>query len=431
MSDLAEVKRLIEDQGRAWDEFKKANDELIKAKADGKAVGDLEAKVANLSAALDKIDEFKSNVEEAITAMQRPGGDKGEIDLATEVKAFNDQRQANAEKFVAPVDRDTFVSYKAAWSKFARKGFDALDSDERKAMLAGDDSNGGYLLPPAVTGRIVSKTFELSPIRQIVTVQPISVNALEGINDLDESSYGWVSEVGSRADTTTPTVGKYRIEAAEMYAAPKATQTLIDDSAVDIEMWLAMKVADKFARVEGAAFINGTGVGQPRGFATYTTAATADASRAWGTLEHVATSNSADFPSSNPGDTLFDLIAKFKSVYLQRAQWVTRREVIAKIRKFKEATTNAYMWQPGLQQGQPDRLLGYPIVNAQDIPTLAANSLSMWFGDWQAAVTVVDRIGMRTLRDPFTSKPYVIFYSTKRVGSGVVDFEAIKAVKFG
>ena len=187
---------------------------------------------------------------------------------------------------------------------------------------------GGYLLPPAVTGRIVSKTFELSPIRQIVTVQPISVNALEGINDLDESSYGWVSEVGSRADTTTPTVGKYRIEAAEMYAAPKATQTLIDDSAVDIEMWLAMKVADKFARVEGAAFINGTGVGQPRGFATYTTAATADASRAWGTLEHVATSNSADFPSSNPGDTLFDLIAKFKSVYLQRAQWVTRREVI-------------------------------------------------------------------------------------------------------
>lgn len=432
MSDMAEVKRLIEDQGKTWEEFKKTNDELLKAKADGKAVGDLEAKSAALQKRLDDIEQFKADVEESIKRLQRPGNGGGGVDLALEVKQFNDQRIANANgRHVQPIDEKEYATYKGAFFKWARKGPDALDADERKAMLAGDDANGGYMLPTATIGRVMTRVYELSPIRQIANVQPISGNVLEGLNDLDEASYGWVGEVGTRSDTNTPTLGKYRIEAAEMYAAPKASQTLIDDSAVDVEAWLAAKVADKFARIEGYSFINGNGVTQCRGFASYTTAATADASRTWGQLEHVATSNSADFPSSNPGDTLFDLISKFKSVYLQRAQWVTRREVIAKVRKFKEATTNAYMWQPGLQQGQPDRLLGYPIVIAQDIPTLAANSLSMWLGDWQAAVTVVDRIGMRTLRDPFTSKPYVIFYSTKRVGSGVVDFDAIKAVKFG
>src|SRR5262249_1561510 len=147
-------------------------------------------------------------------------------------------------------------------------------------------------------------------------------------------------------------------------------------------------------------------------------------------LEHVKTGANGDFASSSPADVLFDLIQAFKTPYLQQAKWVTRREVIAKIRKLKEATTNAYMWQPGLQAGQPDRLLGYPLTMAQDMPALATDSLSLAFGDFMEGYQIVDRIGMRTLRDPFTDKPYVKFYTTKRTGGGVVNFEAIKFLKF-
>lgn len=433
MSDK-DLKEVITDIGKAFEEFKSANDALLKAKAEGKAVSEIEAKIARISADLDKLGDAKDRLDAVETRLNRPQvGADDDKDVATETKSFNDMRRANSQAGanVADIDAKTYATYKSAYFNLLRKGNIAmLSGDEQKALQAGVDSDGGYLLPTSTVGRVVKKVYELSPIRQIANVQTISTDALEGVADTGEASYGWSSETGSRSDTSTPTVGKYRIEAHEMYAMPKATQKLIDDAAVDIESWLAAKVADKFARVEGAAFITGTGVGQPRGFTAYTTAATADSSRDWGTLEHVASGASADFASSNPADVLFDLLGAFKSAYLQNARWVTLRSVIAKIRKFKEATTNAYMWQPGLQAGQPDRLLGYPIVVAQDMPALAANSLSLAFGDFMEGYQVVDRIGIRTLRDPFTAKPYVVFYSTKRVGGGVVNSEAIKFIKF-
>jgi len=217
-----------------------------------------------------------------------------------------------------------------------------------------------------------------------------------------------------------------------MYANPKTSQTLLDDSAVDVEAWLAAKVANKFARVEGAAFINGNGVNQPRGFASgYTLVATGDSTRTWGQIEKVKSGTNGGFGSgATAPDCLFSLIQAFKTAYLNNARWVTTREVIAAIRKLKEATTNAYIWQPGLQKGTPDSLLGYPIVMAQDIPALATGSASLWFGDWSEAYQIVDRQGMRTIRDNLTDKPNVQFYTTKRVGGGVVNYEAIKAITF-
>lgn len=434
ITNLGDLAKVIDAQGRAFEEFKSANDKLIKDKAEGKAVGDLEAKLAKLDNDMSDMSELKSNFDQFVAKSQRPTlGAKEAEAAADEVKSFNLMRRAAAGQGanVVDVNEDQLKAYKSAYFQYARGGhLDALSQEERKAMSVGTDSDGGYLVPAATVGRIVSKVFELSPIRQIASVMSISGDALEGINDLDESSYGWVAETGTRSDSTTPQVGKYRIEAHEMYAMPKATQKLLDDSAVDIESWLAAKVADKFARVEGAAFCVGTGVGQPRGIAGYTTAATADATRSWGVPEHVKTTANGAFAASNPGDYLFDLLGAFKSAYLQNARWLTRREVIALIRKFKEATTNAYMWQPGLQAGQPDRLLGYPITIAQDMPTLATDSLSMAFGDFAEAYQIVDRLGMRTLRDPYTDKPYVKFYTTKRTGGGIVNFEAVKFLKF-
>jgi HK97 family phage major capsid protein len=432
--DLSEIKNVLDAQGRAWEEFKTANDALLKAKAEGKAVGDLEAKVAKIGSDLDKIASLKTEFDAAIAEMKRPrAGDTATADFEIETKQFNLFRTAHANRgvAVAPVDGDTYAAYKRAFWTLCRTGnVELLDAPERKALQAGVDSDGGYLLPAPTVGRIVKKVYELSPLRQIVNVQAISTDALEGLNDLDEASCGWVGEIGTRSDTNTPTVGKYRLEAHEMYAQPKATQKILDDAAIDIEGWLADKVADKFARTEGAAFITGNGVTQPRGITTYTTAATADASRSWGQFEHVVTGANGGFAASTPADVLFDLIGKFKQAYLQAAKFLTRREVITLIRKFKEATTNAYMWQPGLQAGQPDRLLGYPITIAQDMPAVATGSLSLAFGDFMEAYTIVDRMGARTLRDPYTDKPYVKFYTTRRVGGGAINYEAVKFLKF-
>ena len=214
-----------------------------------------------------------------------------------------------------------------------------------------------------------------------------------------------------------------------MYAMPKISQKLIDDASMDVEGWLSMKVADKFARVEGAGFTTGTGAGQPRGLFSYTTAATGDDTCAWGQFEHVKTGTNGGFNSTTKGDVLFDLIGAFKPAYLQRAQWLMRREMRTAIRKLKGATSDLYLWEPSLQAGQPDRLMGYPVRVDQYVPAMATDSLSLALGDFREAYTIVDRIGIRTLRDPYTAKPYVVFYSTKRSGGGAVNFEAVKFLK--
>lgn len=432
---ILEVKGIIEGIGKAFEEFKKTNDERIKAVAAGKSAADYEAKLAKIEKDLTDLSEAKAEIDKILAKLQRPGAGGGDDGIEAECKAFNDQRRAVLSQAgsmpTSDVTVDQYKAYKSGFFKLLRKGnLELLDDSERKAMSVGSDSDGGYMVPAPTTGRIVQRIYELSPIRQIANVVTISTGELEGIADTGEADAGWVSEMGTRSDTNTPNVQKYKISAEEMYAQPKVTQKLLDDAAVDIENWLAMKVADKMARKEGNAFCVGDGVGKPRGFASYTTAATGDDSRTWGEIEHVVTGANGAFAASNPADVLFDLIGKFRPAYLQNASWVTRREVITLIRKFKEATTNAYLWQPSLQAGQPDRLLGYPIVTAQDLAAVGTGSLSTWLGDFREGYQIVDRIGVRVLRDPFTAKPYVRFYTTKRVGGGVVNFEAIKALKF-
>lgn len=435
MSEIIEIKKLIEDQGRAWEEHKATNDAIIKAKAEGKAVADLEAKLATIGADMDKLSDLKAQFEEVMLKMQRPGnGGKADEELASEVKSFNLQMRAHYQSLGKPIpaemDMEGYKSYKSAFFKLmAGVQMENLDAAERKAMSAGSDPDGGYLLPHSTVGRMVSKLYEQSTMRQLATVQTIGTDKIEGIVDNDEADAGWVSELGARSDTTTPTVGKWEIQAHEMYAMPKISQKLIDDAATDVEGWLAGKVADKFARVEGAGFTTGNGVGKPRGLFAYPTAATGDDTRAWGTFEHIITGASGDFHTTK-ADPLQDLIGAFKDRYLQNASFLMRREARTKIRKMKEATSDRYLWEPSLQAGQPDRLLGYAARVDQYVPAIAANSLSVAFGDFKEAYTIVDRIGIRTLRDPYTAKPYVVFYSTKRTGGGAVNFEAVKFLKF-
>lgn len=434
--ELFEIKTMLEERKKAYDELQKTVNELKAAQVDGKALGDLTAKVETLSKACDNFDEMKEALEELQKKANRPQTDsevKAAADLAAELKSFNialrADFQAKGRPFPGEFNAEQYTAYKSAFFKVACgvKSEDLPDT-ERKALQAGSDPDGAYLLPHATMGRTISKIYEQSIMRQLATVQTISTNDIEGLLDNDEADAGWVSELGTRSDTDTPQVGKWRIEAHEMYAMPKASQKILDDAATDVEGWLAGKIADKFARVEGTAFWQGSGVGQPKGLASYTTAATADDTRAWGQFEHVVTGANGAFHTDKL-DPIETLMGKFKDQYLVNASFVMRRSVRTAMRKLK-ATDDKYLWEPSVQVGVPDRYRGYPVRIDEYMPTLATGSLSLAFGDFKQAYLIVDRMGIRTLRDPFTAKPYVVFYTTKRCGGGAQNTEAVKFLKF-
>lgn len=431
MSD--EIKNLIKDQGEAFDAFKKTVEE-VKANGDTvareklekieKSLDDaIEAKTALEAKQKSDQDAMKKEIEDLELRLSRKGGG-GSSDTEAERKAFNVLLDRSAQ-----LDEAGYDGYKSAFGRALRMNPAALSADEQKAMSVGTDSEGGYLVPTDTSGRIVKKVFETSNIRQIASVQQIGTDKLEGIEDLEEAAAGWVGETSSRTDTANPGVGKYSIEAFEMYAQPKITQKLLDDASVDVEAWLADKVSDKMSRVENDAFVNGNGVGKPKGFANYATAADTGSGVTWGKIGVTNSGASAAFASSDSADAIFTLMGLLKDAYLPGARFVTRRSVITAMRKFK-SDDGHYLWQPSLVAGNPETFAGYPISRAEDIPTLAANSLSLWFGNFATAYQIVDRTGIRVLRDPFTDKPYVKFYTTKRTGGGVVNFEAIKAMKF-
>ncbi len=412
VEQLAEFKRVIDGVATAWEAHKKAADEeAAERKKTGGVSPETKAKLDKIGADLDQLSAMKDRLEKV------------------ELKANRVALGAGADKPGLSPEQE---EHKKAFDLFLKKGIDTgLSELERKAMSVGSDPDGGFFVPVDSTGRIVTRMFETSPLRGLASTQSISTEALEGLRDTGEAGAGWTGETGTRSESTTPTVAKWRIPAEEMYAEPRATQTLLDDAAVDAAAWLEGKIADRFARLENTAFVTGTGIARPRGFATYTTAATADATRTWGELEHVKSGANGAFAASAPADKLFDLIYAFKPDYLvgPGVSWATTREVLAAARKFKDGQ-GQYLWQPGLQQGQPQRLLDFPVTLMQDMAALATDSLSLALANFQVGYQIVDRMGIRVLRDPYTAKPYVKFYATKRTGGAVIQFEAIKFIKF-
>jgi HK97 family phage major capsid protein len=308
---------------------------------------------------------------------------------------------------------------------FLRKGDEIIGADEKKTLSVGSDPDGGYVVHPDMSGAIVSKVFETSPMRAYASVQVISTDALEGLYDLEETGSGWVGETDARSETGTPQLGKWRIPVHELYAKPKATQKILDDAEINMEAWLAMKVSEKFARDEAAAFVSGNGVNKPRGFLTYD-----DGTTLPGTIERINTgANGAFAAAPNGGDALIDALYGLKAQYRANATWFMNRATTKLARKLKDSD-GAYLWSPGIAAGQPASLLGYPIAAFEDMPNPATGSLSIAVGDMRAAYQIVDRVGIRTLRDPYSAKPYVEFYTTKRVGGDVINFESIKLIEF-
>ena len=426
--EMKDVLASVDGVNRAFDEFKKANDEALKQKLDGKSVDVLieekTAKInADISAHQKTLDDFIASQKRKSRSLLDENGN--EIDL--DKKAYDWISQSVGDRSRKATGED-LQAYKGAFDTFLRKGDQIMDRDEAKALSVGSDPDGGFQVHPDMGGSVVTRVFETSAMRAYASVQTISTDSLEGTVDDDEAAAEWTSETGTRSETGTPQIGTWRIPVHELHASPRATQKILDDASTDIEAWLAGKVADKFARAENAAFVNGDGVDRPRGFLTYDDWASAGDYQRDG-LEQFDSGVDGGFAvAPNGGDILIKVTNQLKAPYRANANWFMNRTTCEMVRKLKDSD-GAYIWQPGLAAGQPSSLLSYSVASFEDMPDPATGSLSLAFGDMRATYQIVDRMGIRVLRDPYSAKPYVVFYSTKRTGGDVISFEALKIIK--
>jgi HK97 family phage major capsid protein len=426
--DLNEVKAAVEGVNKAFDAFKATDAErAAELKRLGSAMPETEAKMARIEKEMDRLGKVAEEAVLAVKRSQRVVTDENgnPVDLDAKAQDWANVTAVAYDQRPFDMDAKAMGEYKTGLRNYLRKGADGLSADERKALSVGGDPSGGYVVNPDMSGQIVRKVDETSPMRAYASIQVIGTDALEGLFDLERAGAVWVGETQARNQTSTPNLGKWRIPTHELSAMPSATQKILDDAAINLESWLADKVALEFSLSENNAFVVGNGVEKPRGFLTYDHGTTIP-----GQIERFPTTADAAFAAvPNGGDVLIDALYGLKAPYMANATWFMNRTVAAAVRKLKD-TDGAYLWQPGIAASQPATILGRPLAIFDDMPNIASGSLSIAVGDMRAAYQIVDRMGIRTLRDPYTAKPFVLFYTTKRVGGDVVNFEAIKLIRF-
>jgi HK97 family phage major capsid protein len=392
-----EVGEAFDEFMTAFDAFKQANDERL---------GEIERRMSADAVTVDKVERINKALDELTLKSRRPqlGADTADA---------------------APAYRR---EHKAAFESYVRKGdTGALAGIEAKSLSAGSDADGGYLVPEETETEIGRLLSQASPIRSIAGVRQVTAAVYKKPFAITGPQTGWVGETAARPETTAPTLAEMQFPAMEIYAMPAATQTLLDDAAVSIDQWIAEEVQAAFAEQEGTAFVTGDGTNKPRGFLDYTKVA--DDSWSWGNMGYVATGAAGAFAASDPSDVLIDLVYSLKAGYRQNSNWVMNRKTQAEVRKLKDADGN-YLWQPAATADGRASLIGFPVTEAEDMPDIGADAYAIAFGDFRRGYLIVDRLGVRILRDPYSAKPYVLFYTTKRVGGGVQNFEAIKLLKF-
>jgi len=408
MATIDEVKSLVEELGRTFEVFKVKNDEeLRQIKASGHADPLLTAEVERINAEITEISIMKRQLEAVETAVARgvlPGGGRSEIDG---VKA----------------------EHRAAFEKWFRKGGEVQLAAVRQLQIqAGlstlSDPDGGYLIAPPEFDQAIDRVAgTLSAMRRLCTVRTIGTDTYKKLVNQGGSTSGWVAEKETRAETDTPVLKEIAINQKEVYAMPGCTQVSLDDSVIDLASWLADEVTVEFAEEEGDAFINGNGVEKPHGIAAYSFVA--DSSYAFGKVGYVASGHASLI---NNVDKLMDVTTALKSIYLNGASWLMTRATMGKIRQLKNGEGD-YIWRAGLEAGAPNTLFGYPVDTDDNLDAIGAGKYPVFFANWKRAYLILDRLGIRILRDPYTSKGNVLFYTTKRVGGGIVMYEAIKCLK--
>jgi HK97 family phage major capsid protein len=378
----------------AFEAFKDANDERLQQ---------IEKRFASDVVTAEKVDRISRAIDELTLKARRPS-------LSSELRAEPSE-------------------HKKAFESYVRKGeTQGLFDVEQKAMSITSNPDGGYLVPQETEseiGRLLSKA---SPMRAIADVRQVSSSVYKKPFATAGAAAGWVGETVARPQTNSPTLAELQFPAMELYAMPAATQALLDDSAVNLDQWIAQEVETVFAEQESEAFIIGNGTNKPKGFMDYTKVA--NASWTWGNTGYIATGVAGGFAATNPSDKLVDTIYALKAGYRQNGNWVMNRSTQAAIRKFKDGQGN-YLWQPAATADGRATLMNFGIVESEYMPDIATDAHAVAFGDFKRGYLIVDRVGVRLLRDPYSTKPYVLFYTTKRVGGGIQDFDAIKTLKFG
>ncbi|MFN7510400.1 MAG: phage major capsid protein [Betaproteobacteria bacterium] len=419
--ELKEVKDLIEKQGQAWEEFKKTNDAAIQAKADGKAIGDLEAKLASLNEALDKVQ----------AKLSRPGvmATKSEDRQSPEAEAYK-AAFMNWVRNPSDPERRTALQLRAReLRKVETKAGGDEDGFETRAVqtVTSTGSAGGFALPEIIERQIQRLSVDISPIRQIATVRTVGSPDYKELFDINGAAFEWVGEAGTRSQTNTPDLAEVAPTFGMASARPRASEESLDDLFFDVESWLINSAAEAIAQGEGLAFVSGNGTNRPTGFlAGPTPVTTVDASRAFGTLQYIASGQAAALPTS--ADVFFDLVYALRARYRANATWVLNKLVLSSVRKYKD-TTNQYLWQPSLSMSQPETFMGYPIAEAEDMPAVGANAFPVAFGDFREGYLIADRVGMRMTRDDITVPGFVQFYIRKRVGGRIRNSQAIKLLR--
>lgn len=340
-----------------------------------------------------------------------------------------DRKQMTYARPALSASAELDVPHKKAFGAYLRSG----DDDglrglvlEGKAMSTAVAADGGYLVDPQTADSIRSMLVATSSLRAIANVVQIDATSFDVLIDRSEVGSGWATEAAATTETATPAIERISIKLHELSAMPKASQRLLDDSAFDVEGWLAGKIATRFIRAEASAFINGTGVDQPKGILLPTKVA--NASWTWGNLGYIPTGAAADFATTNAVDCIISLVYALGADYRANASFIMNSKTAGAVRKMKDAD-GRFMWSDGLAAAEPARLMGYPVLICEDMPDIAANAYAIAFGDFKSAYTIAERPDLRILRDPFSAKPNVLFYASKRVGGDVTDFAAIKLLK--
>lgn len=373
-------------------------------------------------------EEFKRTNDERLAEIEK----RGSADVVTEDKLDRLNQALDGTK--AALDRMALErsrpqleggrpvvedEYKDAFAAYVKRG-------EEKALSIGTPGDGGYLVPSETETEILTRLTAISPIRAIASVRQVSSTVYKRPVTLSGPAVGWVAETAARPQTNSQTIDLIDFPTAELYAMPAATQAFLDDAAVDVGQWIADEVNAAFAEQETTAFVSGNGTNKPKGFLSEPQVA--ESSWAWDSIGFIKTGVAGAWPADDESDVLIDLVYALKAGYRQNATWVMNRRTQAAVRKIKDNDDN-YIWQPSAAPGGRASLMGFPLVEAEDMPDIATDATPIAFGDFRRGYLVVDRQGVNVLRDPYSAKPYVLFYTTKRVGGGIQNFEAIKALK--
>lgn len=399
-ADNSDPATVIANLNAAFEAFKAENDRKLSAKADVVVA----EKIERINTAIDGFQAVIDDVNAKLAASALGGAAQPGMSEEDRVYAqqFGDYFRAGENENAVKAAQRTGI---------------------RAAMTVGSSPDGGYLAPVEWDRSVTDKLKLVSPIRQLATVQQISTGSFIKVYNDRQVGSGWVGETAARPNTSTPQFSAVNFTVGEIYANPAASQTLLDDAVVNVETWLAGEVEEEFARQEGIAFINGNGVNKPFGLLGYATGG-AFTTHPFGTIP-VVNSGSA---SALTLDGLINLVYDLPAAFTGNARFAANRRTMRQIRGFKDSN-GQYLWQVSMQQGEPATVLGFPVSELPDMPDIAANALPIAFGDFRRTYLVIDRVGIRVLRDPYSNKPYVSFYTTKRVGGGLLNPEPMRFLK--